>query len=285
MVSGQLGLTALKFIQSSTNSIVAVLSDTASVEIRNYCAINKIPIFLGNPRKGKAVDFLSKLNCDLLLSINYLYIIEQDLISLPKEYAINFHGSLLPKYRGRTPHVWAIINGETQTGVTAHLIDQNMDSGDIIHQIPIEINPEATGADLLKLFHIVYPELISKVLSNVNKRTLTLRPQDNSKAVYFDRRTPEDGKIDWDWCKKRIRNWIRAQSKPYPGAFTYYDNFKLVVHRSKFSDFGFHYSQSNGTILNVDDKGIVVKTPNGGLELSDFAIESNVKIKKGKNLS
>ena len=177
MVSGQLGLTALKFIQSSTNSIVAVLSDTASVEIRNYCEINKIPIFLGNPRKGKAVDFLSKLNCDLLLSINYLYIIEQDLISLPKEYAINFHGSLLPKYRGRTPHVWAIINGETQTGVTAHLIDQNMDSGDIIHQIPIEINPEATGADLLKLFHIVYPELISKVLSNVNKRTLTYDPK------------------------------------------------------------------------------------------------------------
>ena len=95
-----------------------MFTDTRSKEIVNFCIKNYIPYFIGNPRNDKAVDFIKKFPTDVILSINYLFIINSDLIKLPRKYAINFHGSLLPKYRGRTPHIWSIINNEKETNVS-----------------------------------------------------------------------------------------------------------------------------------------------------------------------
>jgi methionyl-tRNA formyltransferase len=175
--------------------------------------------------------------------------------------AFNIHGSLLPKYRGRTPHVWSIINNEKLTGITAHLIDVGCDTGDIIEQCQIKIKSNDTGASILKKFENKYYDLVESVLSKIITNQLVTVPQDNSKATYFGKRTPVDGLIDWAWHRERIYNWVRAQAFPYPGAFTYYLSNKVIIDWIELDDYGFDSTIPNGTIVSKDP--IRVKTPNG----------------------
>lgn len=253
-----------------------VFTDRLSKEIIDICTIHSIPIFIGNPRNGKASSFVKQFDIDVLLSINYLFIVEQDILKIPKKYAINFHGSLLPKYRGRTPHIWAIINNEKETGVTSHIISEKCDEGDIVYQEKIIIPDNATGASLLNEFNHRYPLIISKVISMIENNSIKFIKQDSSKATYFEKRTPDDGEINWNWQKERIYNWVRAQSRPYPGAFTFYNNNKIVIHNIKFSDFGFHQNDVNGKILDNSDL-IIVKTPNGAISLTEIESDCNIK--------
>lgn len=277
LASGGLGLKILQHIFHWRHDLVAVFTDKGSEEIISFCENNQIPLFAGNPRNGKADDFIKRIECEVLLSVNYLFIIEDDLIRLPKKYATNIHGSLLPKYRGRTPHVWAIINGEKETGITAHLIDNEVDNGDIIMQLKIPIGEEDTGGDILKKFNEQYPVIVKKLLEDISDNRIHLKEQDQTKATYFGKRTPDDGLINWHWCRERIRNWIRAQAKPYPGAFTFYKDKKMIIHHCSFSDYGFHYEQTNGTILKADQNALLVKTPNGVLCIDDIEFEEPIQ--------
>ena len=223
LVSGTLGLSCLEFINNITR-VCYVLTDTRSIEIVNFCVLKNIPYFIGNPRNDKAVDFIKIYSTDVILSINYLFIINSDLIRLPRKYAINFHGSLLPKYRGRTPHVWSIINNEKETGITAHRITEECDKGEIIHQEKIQILQDTTGGNILEQFINLYPIIIQKVINMIENEQVVFVEQDETKATWFGKRTPEDGEINWNWQKERIYNWVRAQSSPYPGAFSFYNN-------------------------------------------------------------
>ena len=269
LVSGQLGFNILKEVQTSSYTLTAVFTDRNSQAIIDYSHAQSIPLFIGNPRRGRATAFIKAITCDVLLSVNYLFLIESDLINLPQQHAVNFHGSLLPRYRGRTPHVWAIINGETKTGVTAHLIDTKVDNGDILRQLEIEIPADATGGDLLMRYHECYPGMVFQVLKDIETGRLQLQKQDKRKATYFGKRRPENGQINWDWGRDRIVNWIRAQARPYPGAFSFYQDRKIKIHKATVSDYGFDYQQANGAILFSDHSGIIVKTPTGALKLEE----------------
>ncbi|MBN8703035.1 MAG: hypothetical protein J0M08_08215 [Bacteroidetes bacterium] len=273
LVSGSLGLIVLKSLLVNKKSISFVLTDKNSLGIIEICRDNNIFCFAGNPRNGRALTVIKDKKCDILLSINYLFLIEDDLINLPsKKVAINFHGSLLPKYRGRTPHVWAIINNETETGVTAHLIDSKCDTGDIISQRKISIDRNDTGADILVKFNSIYPSFVLEILGQVEKDiVINSCKQDEQKATYYGKRTEFDGEISWDWQKERIFNWVRAQAKPYPGAFTFNNGQKVIIHKVEFSDIGFDYNVVNGTVVLIDLDGFAhVKTPNGCLKLVDI---------------
>lgn len=265
LVSGNLGLTALKHLFENYK-VKYVLTDSKSNTIIDFCIQNKIEFFVGNPRNGKALDFCRKKEqIDILVSVNYLFIIEKDLIELSKSFSFNIHGSLLPKYRGRTPHVWAIINNESKTGITAHLIDEDCDTGDIIEQIEIDIENEDTGADLLLKFEANYIKLLTLVLSKSKLGKLTLTKQQNNHSTYFGKRTHQDGQINWNWQKERINNWIRAQAHPYPGAFTYCNRNKIIIDKIKYADIGYTDDMTNGFLISTSP--ILVKTPNGVIEL------------------
>ena len=171
LCSGNLGFQILNKLFRSYE-IAFVFSDFKSESIINFCKKKQIDLFLGNPRNGKCSDFINEKQCDILLSINYLYIIEYPLIDLPKKYAINIHGSLLPKYRGRTPHVWAIINNEKTTGCTVHYVDEKLDNGKNIVQKSffININDDKYSLQVKtqKLEYIAYPEAIIKIFRHTN---------------------------------------------------------------------------------------------------------------------
>lgn len=276
LVSGQLGFKILIHLYKSYN-LSFVLTDRQSTPIIDFAHEHKIPLYVGNPRTTDLPDYILHSNIHILLSVNYLFIIDAKLIELPQNLSINIHGSLLPKYRGRTPHVWAIINNESQTGITAHVIDEGCDTGDIIEQLIIPIGKQDTGADILEKFEHAYPQLIDRVLHNVEQGSVHPIPQDHSLATYFGKRTPDDGKIDWNWQKERIHNWVRSQAYPYPGAFTLYNDQKIIIDRISFHDLGFNDEIPNGTILNTNP--ILVKTPNGVIQLEQIRNKYlNVKV-------
>lgn len=267
LVSGNLGYQMLKKIQSD-KEISFVLTDSNSEDIIHFCSVYGIPIYIGNPRNGKSYLFLEDKSCDVILSINYLYIIDEDIIQIPSKYAVNFHGSLLPKYRGRTPHVWAIINNETKSGITAHLIDADCDTGDIVEQLIIDINQNDTGASILEKFNEKYWDLVQSVLVKIENNQLEVSKQDHTKATYFGKRTPEDGLIDWDWQKERIRNWVRAQADPYPGAFILFQNEKIIFDEISFVEDGFSDNIRNGQILSIHP--LKIKTQNGVIQVDKY---------------
>lgn len=187
-VSGALGLTVLQQLVESAINIQCVLTDRHSEGIIEYCEQKSLPVFAGNPRSGKAVAWFEDNHVEFenLLSVNYLFILEPDVLNKATGYAVNFHGSLLPKYRGRTPHVWAIINGEKETGVTAHLMNANCDDGDIVRQVVVPIEYDDTGAVILEKYKTLYPGLVQQVVADIESGKVECRKQDISKATYFE---------------------------------------------------------------------------------------------------
>jgi len=273
LCSGGLGLDILSKI-SKEYDVEFVLTDSNSIEIINFVKSKNILFFAGNPRHGIGYNFIHDINVDIILSVNYLFLIEDDIISHANIFTFNIHGSLLPKYRGRTPHVWAIINGETKTGITAHVIDKGCDTGQIIRQIEIPIEPDDTGATILKKYAKAYFPLIKKVLKDVEKGQLCLISQNNKEASYYGKRTPADGEINWNWPSERIRNWIRAQALPYPGAFTFYEEQKIIIDKvSLYDNNDMFKDQGRGTILSIVPN-IIIKTIDGVLKIDKMRTEN-----------
>lgn len=264
--SGNLGLKMLEYLKQ-ISEIEFIATDNNSAGIIEFAANNGIDNFIGKPNKD---ELLIKLQCkksNILLSINYLFLLEKKVFQL-FEYPINFHGSLLPKYRGRTPHVWALINNEIETGISAHFIEEGCDEGDIIYQERIKIENHYTGADLLNVFQIEYPKAILKVLENISHGRVVRTPQNNTLASYFPKRVPEDGILDWNWQKERLFNWVRALSVPYPGAFSYYNNEKIIIDEIRYSPIGFDFSIKNGTIISLSENNYpILKVQNGAIEI------------------
>lgn len=281
LLSGKLGFNLLKYIDKYID-VEFVATDKSSLEIIDFATSKKIPLFIGNPRNGRLSDFIGDVENELLLSINYLFLVEIDLIKKFK-YPINIHGSLLPKYRGRTPHVWAIINNENETGVTAHVIDVGCDTGDIILQKKIKIKLNDTGFSLLEKFIEVYPKVVKEIIYLYSTNNIKKTTQDHSLASSYPKRSPKDGQINWDWDKERIRNWVRAQSFPYPGAFAFYENIKIIIDQISFSECGYENSIVNGTIIEIQPF-ILVKTSNGVIKMEKIR-DNTIEFKKNKILS
>ena len=276
LASGDLGLETLTKIVNEFK-VNFVLTDKKSTDIISYCKLEFIPFFVGNPRGGNGYSFIKNIKVDIIASINYLFLIEKDIILHPRFLTFNIHGSLLPKYRGRAPHIWAIINNEKETGITAHVIDEKCDSGDIISQIKIKIEEDFTGNDLLNKYKLEYFNLIKEVIDKVKNKNLRLVQQDNTLATFFSKRTPDDGQINWNWQIIRIKNWIRALSFPYPGAFTYLEEKKIIIDKVSEVSYSFCDKIENGTIIAVNPN-IIVKTPNGVLSLIKYRQEISVKV-------
>ena len=279
LCSGGLGLDTLTKI-AKEHTIQFVLTDSNSTEIIDFAVKNNIPFYAGNPRKGKGFNFIKDFSVDVIVSINYLFLIEEDIINHSNMLTFNIHGSLLPKYRGRTPHVWAIINGEDKAGITAHIIDSGCDTGKIINQIEIPIETEDTGAIMLEKYAKTYYPLVKKVLKDIKNNQLNLTIQNEKDATYFGKRTPADGAINWDWTKEAIKNWVRAQANPYPGAFTFYNNQKIIIDKISFSNMKTTNNQANGEIIQFEPN-VVVKTKNGAINL-DIIRTDNCTFDLGK---
>ncbi len=148
---------------------------------------------------------------------------------MPRLGALNLHGSLLPRYRGRSPVNWVLVQGETETGVTLHYMEEKPDRGDIVAQKRIPITPEDTALTLFAKMTPGAAELIRETYPLLRTGQAPRLPQDHSQASYFGGRRPEDGLIDWQMSAVEIYNLMRAVTHPYPGAFTSFQGRKLFI--------------------------------------------------------
>jgi methionyl-tRNA formyltransferase len=281
--SGLLGYRVLKYLYDKEN-IAAVLTDKNSTEINTFCNKMNIPRFKGNARTDECVAFVEHYKDSILFSVNYLFLFDKRIITLFK-YRFNIHGSLLPKYSGRTPHVWAIINNEKKTGITIHEISLECDSGDILFQKEIPIKYSDTGGSILQKYYFLYPKILAQFLLLFREGKIVGKKQEKDLMTYFDKRTPEDGRVNWDWQRERIYNWVRALAPPYPGAFCFLKNTKIIINRILFSDHGFFFSIDSGTIVDILKDSFIVKTPNGCIEIIDYSITDNIRLSKGDVLT
>ena len=252
---GKLGVNCLLALLQNNYKINFILThfDMAEESVDRLAKDYSIPFFYNDLRKDNDITEIDSVSVkDILVSINYRYILEEDFF-LKFKYALNIHGSLLPKYRGRTPHVWSIINGEKEAGITCHSIDKGIDTGDIIHQIVVKIDENDTGYTLLKKYESLYSSLLLKSLS-ILKRGCSFIPQDEEKATYFGKREPLMGYIDFYNNVTNIINFIRAQAYPYPGAYCYLPNGdKLIIDEVEVSDLNDNQNFNIGVPKKIND--------------------------------
>ncbi|MFJ5397587.1 bifunctional UDP-4-amino-4-deoxy-L-arabinose formyltransferase/UDP-glucuronic acid oxidase ArnA [Pectobacterium sp. CHL-2024] len=179
------------------------------------------------------VNRIRELAPDVIFSFYYRTLLSDDILPLPSFGAFNLHGSLLPRYRGRAPVNWVLVNGETQTGVTLHKMVSRADAGDIVAQSVVAIDEEDTALTLHGKCRTAAAALLAQQLPLIRSREITLTPQDDSRASYFGRRTAADGLIDWQKSAREINNLIRAVTEPYPGAFTFLGERKVIIWRAR----------------------------------------------------
>jgi methionyl-tRNA formyltransferase len=200
---------------------------------------------------------------DLLVVVSYPKIIPASLFDLPRCGAINFHGALLPRYRGRAPVNWAIIHGETETGLTVHRITDRVDAGAVLLQRRVAIGPDETAGEVTARLAPLYVELLDEALELISSGRARWTEQDESQATWFPKRGPEDGAVDWNRPSVAVHNWIRALARPYPGAFTTLKGRRLYIWAARPHEE--RHEAPPGTVVAPD----LVATRDGGVRLLD----------------
>lgn len=230
------------------------------------------------PKDVNAPEFVATLRGyapDVIFSFYFRDLLGPQILALPPHGGLNLHGSLLPKYRGRAPVNWVLVNGETETGVTLHYMVQRADAGDIVAQRRVPIAFEDTARTLYDKIAVAARQVIRETWPLLREGRAPRWPQDLSQGSYFGRRTPEDGRIDWNWPAVRIYNLIRAVTHPYPGAFTFLGGHKLFIwwawpreeNGKEGGESRMAPGESPGTIRGVLADGLRVATGDGELLL------------------
>ncbi|MGL5970176.1 MAG: bifunctional UDP-4-amino-4-deoxy-L-arabinose formyltransferase/UDP-glucuronic acid oxidase ArnA [Kluyvera sp.] len=209
------------------------------------------------------VDRIRAMNPDVIFSFYYRNLISNDILSLVPKGAFNLHGSLLPKYRGRAPLNWVLVNGEKETGVTLHRMTQRADAGDIVAQQTVAITDTDVALSLHRKLCSASQMLLGDVLPKIRSGQTQERAQDDTQATYVGRRTPEDGRLNWEKPAQELHNLVRAVSDPWPGAFGFVGTCKFIVWTSRVrNDLP---AAKPGTVLSVAP--LVVACGEGALEI------------------
>jgi methionyl-tRNA formyltransferase len=175
---------------------------------------------------------------DFIFSFYYRHMLPVDLLAVAPRGAYNMHGSLLPKYRGRVPTNWAVLNGETEAGATLHEMAAKPDAGAIIAQTPVPILPDDTAAQVFDKVTVAAEQTLWRVLPALLKGEAPHLPNDLAHGSYFGGRKPEDGRLDFSQSGQQVYNLIRAVAPPYPGAFTEIGGERFVVARARLAQPG-----------------------------------------------
>ncbi|KAF9995403.1 hypothetical protein BGZ80_010493 [Entomortierella chlamydospora] len=166
---------------------------------------------------------------DFIFSFYYRHILSPEMLGLARQGAFNMHGSLLPHYRGRAPVNWAILHGETQTGATLHEMVARPDAGAIIGQTAVPILPDDTAIQVMQKVTFAAEITLWKAMPDLLSNQAVRLPNRIKEGSYFGRRTPEDGRINWDAPAQTVYNLIRALAPPYPGAFEEIREHRFII--------------------------------------------------------
>ena len=199
--------------------------------VKEFAIQHDLPVFQPSKIKtSEALDEFRSHKADVAVVVAYGRILPEGfLTAFPKE-AINVHFSLLPTYRGAAPVNWAIVNGETRTGVTTINMDEGLDTGDILLTRETGIEQEETAIELMNRLSLIGADLLSETLRRHDE--ISPRPQDHDKASFAPILKREDGLIDWSLSADQVANRVRG-FQPFPGSFTSYNGLKLTIWKAR----------------------------------------------------
>jgi len=201
--------------------------------VAKLCTEKNLPYITPNANELSALlPTLQVLSPDYIFSFYYRYMIPAELLACTKIAALNMHGSLLPKYRGRAPVNWAILQGETETGATLHVMESKPDAGDIVGQVAVSIDPDETATDVFGKVSQAAVKVIEGALPSLMQGKVARIPNELQKGSYFGGRKPADGEIHWLQTAQQVHNLVRAVAPPYPGAFTEHQGKTMIVART-----------------------------------------------------
>ena len=176
-----------------------------------------------------------KIAPDYIFSFYYRHLISTAILDTARIAALNMHGSLLPKYRGRAPVNWAILHGETETGASLHIMEAKPDAGDIVGQVAVPIHPDEDATAVFAKVSNAAIKVMQAALPELLQGRVPRTPNALAKGSYFGGRKPEDGRIHWNQSAKQVHDLIRAVAPPYPGAFTDWQGARMVIAKSKLN--------------------------------------------------
>jgi methionyl-tRNA formyltransferase len=234
-----------------------------------------IPVFTpDNLREPELIERIAAYEPDYLFSFYYRLMLPKEVLEIPRIAPLNLHGSLLPKFRGRCPVNWVLIEGEEKTGVTLHVMEVKPDAGDIVAQKEVGVAFEDTAHTLALKLATAARMLLRETLPLLESGTFVRRPQTGESSYYGGRR-PEDGLIDWNRSAAAIYNLVRAVTHPYPGAFTFLDGKKLFVWKALPEDNRAVTTDSGGpgSVVSIDP--LLVQTGNGRLRLTQLQLDGH----------
>jgi UDP-4-amino-4-deoxy-L-arabinose formyltransferase/UDP-glucuronic acid dehydrogenase (UDP-4-keto-hexauronic acid decarboxylating) len=217
--------------------------------VRATCAELRLEVFAGNDPNSPAEQArIRALRPTAFFSFYYRDLLSEPLLAIPARGGVNLHGSLLPRYRGRAPVNWMILHGEREGGVTLHYMVRKADAGDIVDQEAFPIGADDTPSEVYAKLLPAAERVLERSAILVLEGTAPRAQQLESKATVFGRRRPEDGRIDWRHGSEDIRNLVRAVTKPYPGAFTFAGERKLLIWSAQHASLQDGEPRAPGTI-------------------------------------
>jgi len=234
---------------------------------------NNIPLFFP---ESLTVEKVKSLNPELILVVGYRKLFPQEILEIPKFGIIGLHASILPHLRGQAPLNWAIINGDSEAGITMFFMDRGIDSGDIIAQKRTKIQNCDNITDLKQRVDGLAIELISENIISVLNGTVK-RIKQPIKATYGCQRIPDDGKIDWVNDSKYIFNLIRA-SEPSYSAFTFLNSKKLFILEAELIDNTIYYGTIGQVAMTLKDGSAIVITGDGALKIKKIKLENELPV-------
>lgn len=303
MGTPQFAVPTLEKLYQSGHDVLAVITKPDQKSGRGqkitFPPVKELALTMGTevlqPQKVKGNDklyqALKDMEPDVFVVVAYGKILPKNLLEIPRYGSINIHGSLLPKYRGSAPIHWALAHGEEYTGVTTMLMDEGMDTGDMLLKKEIKIEQEDNVDTLHKKLSMLGADLLIETLEGLKNSTITPVKQNNIDATYAPMVTKQMGIIDWTLTTVEIHNKIKGFN-PWPGAFTLIGQDRIKVLESEIYSQDIS-SEKNGTILDIVKAGIVVKTVDGAIlikkvqppnkgKMDAISYVNGYKVKKGQ---
>ena len=229
-------------------------------------------------RRPEAVEQLKELAPDVIVVVAFGQILSRQVLDIPRFGCVNVHASLLPKYRGAAPIQWAILDGETCTGVTTMLMDEGIDTGDMLEKMEVPIAPDETGGSLHDKLSRAGAELIRSTLRRLEAGTLVPEPQTEEGTCYARMLTKTMGDIDWNMDAAAIERLIRGLN-PWPSAYTHLDGRTLKIWKAQVREG--NPEGVCGQIVETGRDSISVKTGNGVLVLQEVQLEGKKRMDAG----
>jgi len=243
-------------------------------------AARGVPVYFPESAGDPAVrDLVASYEPDFLFSFYYRFMLPPAILALAPRGALNLHGSLLPRYRGRAPVNWVLVEGQTETGVSLHYMVEKPDAGDLVDQERVAIEALDTAFTLYGKLERAAQRLLDRALPALRDGTAKAVPLDLAQGSYRGGRKPADGRIDWSWSARRIYDLVRAVTHPYPGAFTTWRGRRLLVWWAlPVAEPSGASAAEPGTVTAAGAEGVTVAAGDGGVRLVTLQLEGQPEL-------